>query len=514
MKPNLNNQIINISVFLILTVLSLAMLANSMTKPLAHDEQMYCTGGVLLAQGKIIYRDFSYIAQMPYHPLIYAALFKTLNTTHFLLTSRIFSTVCDILIILCIFGIYQHIFRSTPRTGKLLGLAGVILLVFNPIVDYTMGFAWNHDPVIFCVVLSFWLLIKGDLTQKPKYWLIIIISALLTLATCMRITTAIIQILFFGVLLSQSAGLKKQQLKTALSFFAGTAIISIWPIWLILSAPKAFVLNLFQIPKLNSQFLHQIGMVYNKLHLLLQALTIPAYSLLLLLMIYLYITIFWQRRRLDITSNRYWLLASLLPLAFFAIAFLPPTMWWQYLGIPVPFMIISLAYPLSYLQKLKGNKCFTISCSLLAICMLVTIASHTTTLYRIRQLSTPDTWTPIRLHKTAQDIAEKTKSPKQILTLAPLYALEGGCEIYTELSAGPFVYRIADFLTPSDRDIAKAVGPKTLTALLQKYPPSAVIMGTEPKPLEDAILESAIMPNRDKWKTHVYENNIKVYFRR
>ena len=43
-------KVINIAVILILLLLSLAMLANSMTKPLSHDEQMYCTSGVLLAQ--------------------------------------------------------------------------------------------------------------------------------------------------------------------------------------------------------------------------------------------------------------------------------------------------------------------------------------------------------------------------------------------------------------------------------------------------------------------------------
>ncbi len=57
-------KIVSVAVFLVLAVYSLAIVANSMTKPLEHDEQMYCTGAVLLAQGIMIYRDFSYIAQV------------------------------------------------------------------------------------------------------------------------------------------------------------------------------------------------------------------------------------------------------------------------------------------------------------------------------------------------------------------------------------------------------------------------------------------------------------------
>ncbi len=162
--------LIYIGAVLILAVLSLAVLANSMTKPVGHDEQMYCTAGALLAQGKMIYRDFSYVAQMPYHPLLYAALFKALNTSYYLLTGRIVSVVCDILVVVCIVGIYRLIFKPFVVTGLLLGLGASVLWIFNPLVDYANGFAWNHDVVILCVTLSLWLLLSTDLRLKSRYW--------------------------------------------------------------------------------------------------------------------------------------------------------------------------------------------------------------------------------------------------------------------------------------------------------------------------------------------------------
>ena len=132
-------RVVHIIVVLILVVLSLAILANSMTKPMGRDEQMYCTGAVLLAQGKMIYRDFSYAAQMPYHPLLCAALYKIFGTTYYLLVGRLLSCVCDILTMVCIAGIYRRVFKPFPTTGTLLGLAASVLYVFNPLVDYTNG---------------------------------------------------------------------------------------------------------------------------------------------------------------------------------------------------------------------------------------------------------------------------------------------------------------------------------------------------------------------------------------
>ncbi|GAH98967.1 unnamed protein product, partial [marine sediment metagenome] len=198
-------RIINIAVILILAVFSLAIFANSMTKLLARDEQFYCTAGVLLAQGKMIYRDFSYPSQMPYHPLLCAALFRILNTTHYLFVARILSSLCDILIVVSIVAIYRRIFSYFPVSAMLLGLASAVLYVFNPFVDYANGFAWNNDVVVLCVLLSFWLFISIDFKKKSRYWRIALIGALLTLATGMRITTGLVQSLFFIVLLAQPA---------------------------------------------------------------------------------------------------------------------------------------------------------------------------------------------------------------------------------------------------------------------------------------------------------------------
>jgi hypothetical protein len=127
-------------------------------------------------------------------------------------------------------------------------------------------------------------------------------------------------------------------------------------------------------------------------------------------------------------------------------------------------------------------------------------------------LLVPEGWVPIRVHKISQDIAEETKEPKKILTLAPLFAIEGGCEIYTELSCGAIVYRIGDRLSAWNREITNTAGPSDLAELVDKEPPSAVIINVEGmKFLEEPLIKTAVKPD---WERKVYENGPVVYFRR
>jgi len=560
MNPKMNRislKIAGVLAFSVLVVLVLAVFANSMTKPLGHDEQMYCTAGFLLAQGKMIYRDFSYVAQMPYHPLLCAGIFKLLNTTYYLLTVRITSSLCDVFIIICIIGIYCRAFGYSPA-GLLLGLAGAVMYVFNPFVDYANGFAWNHDLITLCVIFSFWIFQNVNPEGKTGYWPVAAIAALLTLATCARPTTALVQLLFFAALLIQQCRVgslphhsnliqqrrvgslphhsnliqqcrvgslphqsnmiqktnsAKQKATATLIFLAVTAFLLIWPAWTILSAPRAFFLNLFRVPLLNSRFLHQTGVFYKKSEMIFIFLTTYTCFSLVLIAFYLFLSVVWNRKKLKIPDKTLMIFACLLTIVFFIIAFIPPTIWPQYFAAPVLFLIVSFAYPLSYLRKLPGDRFFIIAVVLLIAGTLTAVSSNPVVLERIPQLLAPQTWQPIQLHNISQDIAGKTKTPKLALTLGPLYAIEGGCKIYTEFSTGPFVYRIADYLSPSDRRLLNAVGPKSLDELPQDSTPAVMILGLEPEFLE-APLYQHIKPDNAAWDAKSYDAGPTAYFRR
>jgi hypothetical protein len=160
-----------------------------------------------------------------------------------------------------------------------------------------------------------------------------------------------------------------------------------------------------------------------------------------------------------------------------------------------------------------GNH-FNIASALVAVCVFVAVIFSPAVPGRIPMLFKPQSWVPVQLHRISEDIAKETKSPKLILTLAPLYALEGRCDIYPQLASSPFVYRVADLMTASDLETVKAVGPKTLKTLLEDSPPSAVILGVEFEFLEAPLFQMTVQPDRKNWEERIYENDLIVYFRR
>ncbi len=510
-------KIANIFILVIIVASSLILLANSMTRPLEPDEQTYCAAGALLAKGKMIYRDFSYPSQMPYHPLLCAVLFRIFDTTHFLLVGRILSCLCDILVVFCIVDIYRRLFRLFPLSAVILALSSAALYVFNPFLDYAGGLAWNNNVVVLCVMLSFWLFISIDFKKKSKYWRIAAIAALLTLATGMRITAVLVHLLFFIVLLTCPADSEGQKFKTALPFLIATAVVAIWPVYTIVLAPKAFFLNLYRISMLNSEWVRLTGMFYSKSYMALVFLTTLSCSVLILIAIYLCAAIAWKHRELKIPTPASSPLAVMLVLVFFIIAFIMPAMWTQHLAMPVPFIIISFAFPLLYLRKLNSdtspNKRFKLARMLMIACAATAMVSLPLSLQRVPKLFDLQNWTPLRLHRISEDIAQKTESPKLILTLAPLYALEGGCDIYDEFSSGPFVYRVAEDLSPSERRLVHTVGPEELEELIAKSQPSAMILGVETKILEITLFQTAA-PNPENWEAKIYEKGPIAYFRR
>jgi len=500
---------------LLLFVLCMCVFANSMVKESDRDEQMYCTAGVMMAQGKTIYKDFPYIAQMPYHPLFYAGLFKLTPTTQYLLTARISSAFFDIIVVIAIIAIYRRILGKVGLAGILLGLAAAVVYVFNPIVDYANGYAWNNDAVVMCVVVALWLFISADFSKPSRYVHIAFIGAILTVAVFMRITTAAVWLVFFVAILLMPVESGKGRIKNVIPFVIASVIFSIWPIYTCLSSPKVFFLDAFRVQLLNSQLLIESGMVHDKLAVVLDRLTTPGYlSLLAAVTAGCTWTIFWGKRG-KITSPwlREFLLPIFLAILFFAVAFIHPTVWIQHLAMPVPFLIISMARPIADMKKqwvaAKRPGGFVLA-GILVVCAGISVIANSIVIVRIPLIGSIDDWVPVKMHRTAEDIAAKVGKGNYVLTLAPLYALQGGCRIYPELSAGVFVYRVADRLSDEELRMIHAVSPDTLKEILLANPPSGIFVGVEPD-YEDAFFETASSLN---WQRHDYSDIGPILFYR
>lgn len=495
----------------VLIVLAAAMLANSMTKPVSRDEQMYCTAGVLMARGLAIYRDFAYPSQLPYHPLLLATLYRVLGTTHYLLVGRLVSVVCDILVLIAIVGIFRSVFADDRRRGIWLGTIAAALYTFNPLVDYAAGYAWNHDVVVLCVMVSLWLFITTDFQHNNRYLRFALIGGLLTFATCMRITTALVEVFFLVAICLAAGGRLKDRLFAALPFSLAAFAVLAWPVWVAIRSGEAFRMNLIRIPALYGGWLREIGLVHSKVSLTIAALTTPGYLVLLAMTVFVLLALLRHRTRLSGPTKTKAFIVALLPAVFFVIATIPPTMWRQYLAIPVPFLVVALAYPLAELLRIN-QRTFRLAFAAMGVSLGIAILAYPTPLPRALAVLAPEYWIPITLHQTSEEIVDQIAAPKRVLTLGPLYALEGGGDIYPELACGSIIYRAADGLSTAEQAAIVTVGPESLPALVEKEPPQAVILGVEPRYFAflEEPLQHVVKPN---WRRDVYEGVVQAYIR-
>lgn len=529
-------RIVQVIAVLVMIVLSLVIFASSMVKPVADAEQASCTAGVLLTKGKMIYKDFAHATQMPYYPFFCAAMFRASNTTHYLLAARVLTVVCDVLVAICIIGIFTRVFASFPIAGWLLGLAMAVLYVFNWHVDGANGFALSQDFVILCISLSLWLFISIESKRRWNYLRIGAMGALLTLASCMRFSAVFIQLIFFVMLLIRGAASGKERFKNALAFLIASLMILILPIWTAVQAPQAFSINVFEMPLLRRQLVlnHQLktgATLYGKLAQIFACLIEPLGIFPFLIAICLVVFIALGFRRLDMSNFRNAVLAVLVPVIFLIIAVSAPEVLYENFAILIPFIIISFAYPLLYLRRAGisvPHKPFRIVSLVVIACTIsqVTYQSYYPPymLQRTSIIFKPQTWVPMKLHEVSKDVAENTKDPKLVVTLAPLYALEGGCNIYTELSAGWDGCKLASVMSASRREVTNTLNAETFKEMLEERRPSAIVIEGLPLfPVGRVILQIAKTKwpeqhyDKSMWKRIEYpppsEPNLVAYFR-
>ena len=127
------------------------------------------------------------------------------------------------------------------------------------------------------------------------------------------------------------------------------------------------------------------------------------------------------------------------------------------------------------------------------VCAAASLTFHVITVFQQAPRLSRAHWEPLRVHRTSQSIAQAVPTTGPVLTLAPLYALEGGRTIYAELSCGSIVFRIGDLMSPQQRRQTHTVGPGTLTDLIKQNPPAAVLLGVE-TPGYEAPLRSIVDP--------------------
>ena len=173
------------------------------------------------------------------------------------------------------------------------------------------------------------------------------------------------------------------------------------------------------------------------------------------------------------------LAASLTALAVL-ISFVPTPSFPQYFTPPIPLGLVLIAFLFARLPEATRRMATPFLAATAGMALIMGIPMLLPTLARLAQ---PSSWTSSRVEAVAQQIGREVKSAGgsgRVATLTPIYALEAGLPLEPTLAAGPFVYRVADLISPADRRFYRSLAsPRTIQATLSTLPPSAILVGLE-----------------------------------
>ena len=170
-----------------------------------------------------------------------------------------------------------------------------------------------------------------------------------------------------------------------------------------------------------------------------------------------------------------WKIAFLLSLAIFILigSFLPAPSWYQYFYAPLPVLILGVLYGLSRLDR-SPLRLAALASFFLGV--LLTNAFHFNQYPNLRSLARPGTWYPIQTRVLGYKI-KQLSGEGRVLTLSPLFPLDGGARIYPEFATGPFAWRVADFLNEEERSAYQIWSNENLVQVLEQQPPGGILTG-------------------------------------
>lgn len=469
------------------------LLGLNLRRELNHDEHQFIASAALIARaGLTPYADFPYF-HVPLLSYLYSLLFGASDML--LLSSRVASVLAGWSSLLLIFGIGWRRFAARPLWTRwgMAALAALWLLA-TPSFFYTSGRAWNHDLPMLLLLLAFSASSRALTGRGQMLWLAVT-GSLAALAAVTRLSFA-----FMGLPLLAAAWLTpvptpRQRVRNLAAFILAGAITTLAALAPTLRDLPAFFFGNVGYIQLNARYYTELA--YG------EAMALPAKFAAfgeelvtaptnLLALTALAIGL-WPVRHLlrrggaADAAPRFRLLLllalmlSTLPGAFGATPSQP-----QYFYPLFPLAILGIVEAFAvWPSMLQAGGMFAYvlgGVTALLVAAPVYVVGQTV-------LWTPAEWLPGRVHAYGGLIG-RLVGDGRVLTLAPIYPLEGGAAIYPEFATGPFAWRVAPLMTRSDRARFHVVGADDLATWLADAPPSAILTGVED---DDARLEAPLV---------------------
>ncbi len=461
----------------------LLLFVRSFARDLNHDEHQFIAPAALfLHSGLLPYRDFPCF-HTPDLTLVFAALFAT--TTHYLLAARAFNAGCAALLLLLVFVFAARRFRPLSEDNGFIGLGFALILSLNTFFRFTAGRAWNHDLPVLALVGAYFAFLRVEKSDRATLWLALCgvgvgLAAGTRLSFAPMVAPFLLAIFFFPC-----TGQKR--IVSLLHFGDGLAL-ALLPVGLLFSlAPRQFLFDNFTYNRAIN-LLYRAATVpreitfWNKLSFPFQYfLRSPATVLLLAGFIWFALLPWWRSGWAGWKKDRALsFLVLLLPFLLMG-SWAPTPSYRQYYYPFVPFLLLGAIIGLARAWPFRWRKLLWLT---VIVSLLESIPSLLSSLGQIA----PATWPVFAAHAKADAIAGLLPRGR-VLTLAPLFPLEAGREIYPEFGTGPFAWRTAPFIGPAERANFGFVGPADLEDYLVDDPPAAVLTGFEHREFEQPLLD-------------------------
>ncbi|HEY44591.1 MAG TPA: hypothetical protein G4O11_11480 [Anaerolineae bacterium] len=462
-------------------LLGIMAFGRAMQLTLSHDEHQFVASAELLSKHSFLpFVDYAYF-HMPHLVFIYALIFQF--TDYLLLGARAFEALCMVGIAFLVGHLAMIAYREfSSMIRVVVGVAAAAIFIFNPITAYTGGRAWNHDLPILLTLLASCLLLNRQSRSTHSDWRSLLIGFLLGIATGVRLSFAVALVPFGIYLLLDSKSIPlPRRLKQIILLGTGSVLGLLPSIAIFAIDPMSFIFGNYSYQTLNTSYyvLIQIGQIMVPLGKVAyfghSVLSDPGNGLLfigLVLIVPLTILVIKRNRESRQSLNFLCFMAFFL----FISAFGPTPTHYQYFYASIPFVVLTVVYALE--SWLRVSKVYLWAC-LLYVALMVGLSIDLPELMNsVMVLSNFQQAVPIAVHSFGDRL--KSVSPEgKVLTLAPIFPLEGGLDIYEDFATGPFMWRTAPLLTESKREQYRVISQYELDELLEVDQPSLLLTGLE-----------------------------------
>lgn len=487
-----------------LAIILIGLFARTMNEDLRHDEHMFVTSGVLFKHLSL-YTQYTY-SHLPNLPILFGSAFAVLGTDHFLLVSRLIVFLAWIAVLLSMYLLAQRL------TGeRWIGVLAALFLATNSVLIGHGGVVGTPNLIrLVFPILAFYFFLAGIDAREPRPLHILLCGICLSLAVGFKVNYIVIipPFVILACLVPWHASAATRFKRVLLPLFLGGIVGAVSIFAYLAIDPDAFLFSTLEMHLFHQDAFWGVDELgENATGLTLSERIFYAYRLwffgssVLIFVVAAYLIAVLASKhgsgflRALAVSWPLTLSAMLLAVTVGMALSIRPS-FPQYYVPPIPFaMIFAIC-----LYRILDQKSRVATKPFLATAAVVTVVMGGPFLLQdVPQLLRPGGWAVSKVHEVGEDIASalaaKSIASKKVATLTSLYPLEGGLEIYPELAAGPFFFRIGDDVTAQERSRFHITSAASLASLLDAEPPAAILVGFEGH-LDQPLIDYA--------KTHGY----------